>query len=121
VKRSTRIRGTGAYLPAHVLTNEALQERLPATNPDWTFQKLGIRERRIAEASESTGDLALSAAQRALDDAGLTPDELDLVIVATATPRRQAPSTACFVQHQLGPRTLPRSTWRPSAQGSCTA
>lgn len=92
---------TGSYVPEQVLTNADLSERVE-TSDAWIRERLGIRERRIAAPAESTSDLAAKAAQRALDSIGMTSDELDLIVVATATPDRLSPSTACIVQEKLG-------------------
>ncbi len=96
-----KILGTGSYAPEHVLTNEELARRVNTT-PEWIFDNLGIHERRIAAPDAWTSDLATSAAERAILSAGIDKNEIDLLIVATATPDRKAPSTACFVQKKLG-------------------
>lgn len=99
VKRA-KIIGTGSYLPSTVYSNEYL-ESIVATDAEWISRVLGIDERRIAGEDEATSDLACQAAERAIVDAGLEVDDIDLIIVATATPDRMAPSTACFVQDKL--------------------
>ena len=101
-KSSAKIIGTGSYVPERVLTNEEIEKTVPGANAEWTFNKLGISERRIARDNESSADLALLAARRAIADAGIQPSDIDLIVVGTTTPRRIAPSTACFVQHHLG-------------------
>lgn len=106
-KVSANIIGTGSYTPEQILTNEEIEKTVPGTNADWTFHNLGVKERRIAKNSESTADLALKASQRALDNAGLSAKDIDLIIVSTTTPRRIAPSTACFLQHHLGAKECP--------------
>lgn len=93
--------GTGSYAPARVVTNEELARLVP-TDPQWVFDKLGIRERRIAADGETTSDLAVMAARAALESASLQPGDIDLLIVATATPDRPSPSTATIVQRKLG-------------------
>lgn len=98
--RNVRISGTGSYVPETVYTNEYLETILP-TNSQWIFDNVGIRERHIAAPEQATSDLAAIAGQRAIDDAGLKSTDIDLIIVATATPDRKAPSTAAFVQHKL--------------------
>tara|TARA_B100000767_G_scaffold251575_1_gene254719 strand:- start:733 stop:1722 length:990 start_codon:yes stop_codon:yes gene_type:complete len=98
--RNVRISGTGSYLPDKIVTNEFLETKV-STNSDWIFDNVGIRERRIADDSQATSDLAAIAGQRAIVDAGLRNEEVDLIIVATATPDRKAPSTAAFVQNKL--------------------
>ncbi len=96
-----RIAGTGSYLPARVLTNADL-ERMIDTSDAWIVERTGIRERHQAEEGELTSDLATRAAERALDAAGLDAAEVDLIVVATTTPDRVFPSTACIVQAKLG-------------------
>jgi 3-oxoacyl-[acyl-carrier-protein] synthase-3 len=97
----SRILGTGGYLPARVLTNAALEKMVDTTDA-WIVERTGIRERRIAADQETTCDLAQHAARRALDAAGLKSGDVDLVIVATTTPDRVFPSTACLLQDRLG-------------------
>jgi 3-oxoacyl-[acyl-carrier-protein] synthase-3 len=97
----SRILGTGSYLPVHILTNADL-EKLVETNDQWIVDRTGIRERHIAAEGEFTSDLATHAARAALDAAGLMPDDIDLLLVATTTPDLVFPSTACIVQSKLG-------------------
>lgn len=97
----SRILGTGSYLPAHILTNADL-EKLVDTNDQWIVERTGIRERHIAAEGEVTSDLATQAARAALQSAGLEPDDIDLLLVATTTPDLVFPSTACIVQSKLG-------------------
>jgi len=98
--RNVKISGTGSYVPEKILTNEYL-ETIIETNSKWVLDNVGILERRIAEDNQATSDLSTIAGQRAIDDAGLQNKDIDLIIVATATPDRKAPSTAAFVQHKL--------------------
>tara|TARA_R110002051_G_scaffold325568_1_gene428954 strand:- start:3531 stop:4520 length:990 start_codon:yes stop_codon:yes gene_type:complete len=98
--RNVKISGTGSYVPENIVTNELLEKTIP-TNSKWVFDNVGILERRIASGDQATSDLAAIAGQRAIDDAGLKSEDIDLIIVATATPDRKAPSTAAFVQHKL--------------------
>jgi 3-oxoacyl-[acyl-carrier-protein] synthase-3 len=97
----SRILGTGSYLPARILTNADL-EKLVDTNDQWIVERTGIRERHIAAEGEFTSDLATHAARAALEVAGLKPDDIDLLLVATTTPDLVFPSTACIVQSKLG-------------------
>jgi len=106
-KQSARIIGTGSYVPERVLTNEEIERTVRGTSAEWTQRKLGIGERHIARDDQSTADLALESARRAVRDANLSPRDIDLIIVATTTPRRIAPSTACYVQHHLGATDCP--------------
>lgn len=98
---STVILGTGSYAPARVLTNDDLAKTVD-TSDEWIRSRSGIRERRIAAPDEAASDMGVQAARRALDDAGLTPADIDLLIVATITPDLPMPACACFVQHKLG-------------------
>jgi len=95
------ILGLGSYVPEKVLTNKEL-EKMVDTQDEWIVSRSGIRERRIAAPEQATSDLALEAARNALNDAKLTPDEIDLIIVATNTPDSLLPATACIVQDRLG-------------------
>lgn len=95
------ILGTGKYVPEKVLTNQEL-EKMVETNDEWIVTRTGIKERRIASPEEATSDLAYKAAQQAIANAGLTIDDIDLIIVATITPDTFFPSTACVVQEKLG-------------------
>lgn len=96
-----RIIGTGSYLPAHVLTNAELAAKVD-TSDAWIIERTGIRQRHVAAAGEFTSDLGTAAAQRALASAGLTADDVDLIIVATATPDQTFPACATVIQHKLG-------------------
>jgi 3-oxoacyl-[acyl-carrier-protein] synthase III len=99
--RRSQIVGCGGYLPERVLTNHELAERLE-TSDEWIRQRTGIGERRIAADGELTSDLAVAAARRALQHAGLGGDQLDLLVLATATPDHTFPATASKVQARLG-------------------
>jgi len=96
-----RITGTGSCLPERVMTNQDL-EALVETSDEWITARTGIKERRIAAPDESTVDLAEQAARRALEAAGRAAEEVDLIVVATTTPDRVFPSTACLLQGRLG-------------------
>ena len=97
----SKIIGTGSYLPAKVLTNFDL-EKIVDTSHDWIVSRSGIHERHFAADNELSSDLALQASLRAIEAAGIRPDEIDLVIVATTTPDQAFPSTACILQDKLG-------------------
>ncbi|MFV0391846.1 MAG: ketoacyl-ACP synthase III, partial [Paludibacteraceae bacterium] len=101
--RNVKIIGTGSYVPETIYTNEYL-ETIVDTDSQWVFENVGIRERRVAAQNQATSDLAAEAGRRAVEDAGLQTEDIDLIIVATATPDRKAPSTAAFVQHKLQAR-----------------
>ena len=98
--------GLGKYLPKKVLTNKGL-EKIVDTTDEWIITRTGIKERRIARDDEATSDMATEAAKRALADAKLKPEDLDLIIVATITPDMFFPATACLVQEKLGARQVP--------------
>ncbi len=93
--------GTGSYMPERVLTNHDL-EKIVDTSDEWIFTRTGIRERRIAAEDEATSDMASAAARHAMEMAGVKPEDLDLIIVATVTPDMFFPSTACMVQKKIG-------------------
>ena len=95
------VTGLGMSVPTRVLTNFEL-ERLVDTSDAWIRERTGIRERRIADSGQSTSYFAIQASKQALEGAGLNPDNIDLIIVATATPDMQFPATACIVQDTLG-------------------
>ncbi len=96
-----KILGTGSYLPQERVSNDDLSQRLD-TSDEWITSRTGIKARHIAAENELTSDLAVKAAQQALESSGVSVDEIDLIIVATATPDMQFPSTACLVQEKLG-------------------
>ncbi|MEO7149589.1 MAG: beta-ketoacyl-ACP synthase III [Rhodanobacteraceae bacterium] len=97
----SRILATGSALPDRVVTNVDLEKQVD-TSDEWIFTRTGIRERRVAADGETTGDLALRAAQQALDDADVKANELDLIVLGTTTPDLIFPATACLVQDRLG-------------------
>jgi 3-oxoacyl-[acyl-carrier-protein] synthase-3 len=98
---SASIIGTGSFVPEKILSNAEL-ERMVETNDEWIVTRTGIRERRIAGAEQTTSDMAAEAARAAMINAGVAPEEIDLIIVATVTPDMFFPSTACFVQTKIG-------------------
>lgn len=102
VRRLTGVQalGTGSYVPESVLRNEDLEKI--GFDADWIVQRTGIRERRRANDSEATSDLAYQAAMRCLDAAGVSPEQVDLILVGTMTPDTPCPSTACQLQSRLG-------------------
>ncbi|MCF7849342.1 MAG: ketoacyl-ACP synthase III [Kiritimatiellales bacterium] len=101
LKRTVSIIGTGSYVPEKVLTNHDLEEMVD-TNDEWIFSRTGMRERHIAADDQATSDLGAEAAKKALADAGVKAEEVDLIIVATLSPDMFFPSTACFVQEKIG-------------------
>lgn len=100
MERAVGIIGTGFYVPERVMTNFEL-EKMVDTSDEWIYTKTGIKERRIAADHEATSDLAINAASAALDDAGLSPTDIDLIVLATSTPDTIQPSTASIVQGRL--------------------
>jgi 3-oxoacyl-[acyl-carrier-protein] synthase-3 len=93
--------GSGSYLPERIVTNKELAERVD-TSDEWIVERSGIRERRIAADGEMTSDLALAASRAAIEDAGIDAADIDLVVLATATPDQTFPATAVTVQAELG-------------------
>ena len=102
----SRIVGTGSYLPPRVVKNDEFAKRLD-TSDEWIRERTGIAERRIADESQASSDLALEASRAALAAAQLAPGDIDLIIVATSTPDYVFPSTACLLQAKLGIRNCP--------------
>lgn len=101
--RTCSITGVGSYVPAKILTNADL-ERMVDTSDEWITTRTGIKERRVGAKNEYTSDMAVKAAQRAMKMAGVTAEQLDLIITATITPDMPFPATACLVQQKLGAR-----------------
>ncbi|MBI3203105.1 MAG: ketoacyl-ACP synthase III [Myxococcales bacterium] len=102
----SRIAGTGAYVPERVMTNAAL-EALVDTSDEWIRERTGIRERRVAAEGEAASDMAVQAARRALEAAGLSPSDLDMIIVGTISADMPLPACAAFVQQKLGCPGIP--------------
>src|SRR5437588_8202547 len=99
--RTVSIIGTGSYTPEKILTNADLS-RMVDTSDEWITTRTGIKERRIAAKNETTSDMATKAALNAIEQAKISPKEIDLLLVATATPDMVFPATACFVQKKIG-------------------
>lgn len=102
----SRIIGTGSYLPEKLLTNRDLEE-IVDTSDEWVYTRTGIRQRHIAADAEHTSDLALQASQRAIAAAGISAQDIGLIVLATTTPDMIFPSTACILQAKLGVKTCP--------------
>ena len=100
----SKITGVGSYLPEKILTNNDLEESLDTTDA-WITSRTGIKERHIVSQNELTSDLACEAAKNAINNAGIEESSIDLIIVATTTPDKIFPSTACIVQTKLGIKT----------------
>jgi len=101
----SRVAGIGSYLPEKVLSNFDLEKMVETTN-QWIVERTGIERRHIAAEGQGTSDLCVQAAQKALADANLTAQDIDMIIVGTVTGDRQMPSTACYVQSKLGCRNI---------------
>ncbi len=99
----SRVAGIGSYLPEKILSNFDL-EKMVETSNQWIVERTGIERRHIAAEGEGTSDLCVRAAQKALADANLTAQDIDMIIVGTVSGDRQMPSTACYVQSKLGCR-----------------
>lgn len=100
--RYARILSTGSYVPERVVTNAEIDEILGEPTSDWLIENVGIRERRWMTSDQTTSDLVVEASRRALERAGIKPEELDLIILSTDTPDYLSPSTSVVVQHKLG-------------------
>jgi len=100
IVRNVKIIGTGSYVPEKVVSNKLL-ETIVDTSDEWIQDNLGIIERRIADANQATSDLAFEAGKKAIKNANLSKDDIELIILATSTPDRICPSAACFVQDKL--------------------
>ena len=96
-----RIAGIGSYLPAKVVTNHDLEKTMD-TSDEWIRERTGIQQRHIAGDDETTASLGVEAARRAMQEAGVGPEDIDLIVVGTATPDKVFPSTACIIQRRLG-------------------
>lgn len=111
MSRYARIIGTGSYLPPRRLTNTDLAAELAQhgveTSDEWIVERTGIRARHFAASDVTSSDLALEASKKALEAAGLQPQDIDLIIVATSTPDMVFPSTACILQNKLGANGCP--------------
>lgn len=99
--RTVSVAGVGSYVPARVVTNHELEQWVDTTD-EWITTRTGIKARRLAAKDEFTSDMAAHAAQRAMKNAGVTAEQIDLIIVATITPDMPFPSTACLVQRKIG-------------------
>ncbi len=114
--RPTTIRSLATYVPPRVLTNADL-EKMVDTTDEWILQRTGIRERHIVDPGMATSDLAKEAALKAIKAAGLTPDDIGLIVVGTVTPDMMFPSTACLVQHKIGAHRA----WGFDLSAACSA
>lgn len=99
--KNVKIAGTGSAVPKKIVTNQDIIDMGVPVKTDWIYENLGIQQRHVA-VDESTADLAVQAARAALENAGIDKEEISLILMATITPDRKAPSTACLVKHRLG-------------------
>lgn len=102
----SRIAGTGGYLPERIMTNKELEDMVD-TSDEWIQERSGIKRRHIAADNETTSDMALAAARKAISAAGIKTGDIDLIIIATTTPDKVFPSCACIVQRQLEIEKIP--------------
>jgi 3-oxoacyl-[acyl-carrier-protein] synthase-3 len=114
--RPVKISGLSTYVPPKVLTNADL-EKMVETSDEWILQRTGIRERHIVDPGVGTSDISKEAAAEAVRRAGLTPDDIDLIVVGTVTPDMLFPSTACLVQHKIGAK----HAWGFDLSAACSA
>lgn len=110
-----KISSVGAYVPPALLTNADL-EKMVATNDQWIQERTGIRERHIVDKGTATSDLAVEAARRCLEKRGISPSEVEVIIVATVTPDMAFPATACLVQDKIGAR----AAWGFDLSAACS-
>ncbi|MFB3855449.1 MAG: beta-ketoacyl-ACP synthase III [Vicinamibacterales bacterium] len=113
--RPTHIAGLGTYVPPRLLTNQDL-EKMVDTSSEWILQRTGIHTRHIVDPGVATSDMGKEAALEAIAAAGLTPDDIDLIVVGTTTPDMFFPSTACLVQHKIGATRA----WGFDVAGACS-
>ena len=114
--RPTTIKSLATYVPPKLLTNADL-EKMVDTSDEWILQRTGIRERHIVEPGVATSDLGKEAAIKAIERAGLTPDDIGLIVVGTVTPDMMFPSTACLIQHKIGAH----HAWGFDISAACSA
>lgn len=116
MNKTASIIGTGSYLPKRILTNEDL-EKMVDTSDEWIVSRTGMKERRLAGEDEYTSDMGIAAAKSAMENAGIGPKDIDLVLFATLTPDYLFPSTACLVQEKLGLSHCPAFDMQAACSG----
>ena len=114
--RPTTIASLATYVPPRLLTNADL-EKLVETTDEWILQRTGIRERHIVDPGVATSDLGKEAALKAIENAGLPPDDIGVIVVGTVTPDMMFPSTACLIQHKIGAH----HAWGFDLSAACSA
>ena len=115
MKTRATLTGLGMYVPETVVTNHDLEQKV-ATSDEWIRERTGIRQRHIVSNGQATSDLSVRAVEKALEQAGATPQELDLIVVATITPDMFFPSTACVLQEKIGAT----NAWGFDLSGACS-
>lgn len=115
VLRRACITGTGSYAPERVLTNKDLEAMVDTTD-EWITTRTGMKERRIAREDEASSDMGAEASRRAMDSAGITPEQIDLIIAPTITPDTPWPNTACYIQEKIGAR----NAWCVGIEAACS-
>ncbi|MCK4893879.1 MAG: beta-ketoacyl-ACP synthase 3, partial [Calditrichia bacterium] len=110
-----KITGVGHYVPSKVLNNKDLEEMVDTTE-EWILSRTGIKERRILDDGKASSFMGALASKVALENAGVEPEELELIVVATVTPDMFFPSTACLIQHEIGAK----NAWGVDVNGACT-
>ncbi|MBX7172831.1 MAG: ketoacyl-ACP synthase III [Pyrinomonadaceae bacterium] len=119
--RNAKIIGTGAYVPEKILTNKELGEMLGEDINDFVENNLGILERRVLGENESSADLGVGAAEKALKDAGISAEEIDLIVLASDTPEYMSPGTSVVVQHRIGAKNAGTFDTNAACAGCVTA
>ncbi|HMD37288.1 MAG TPA: beta-ketoacyl-ACP synthase 3, partial [Vicinamibacterales bacterium] len=114
--RTVTLRSLATYVPPRLLTNADL-EKMVDTSDEWILQRTGIRERHIVDPGVASSDLGKEAAIKAIERAGLTPDDIEVIVVGTVTPDMLFPSTACLIQHKIGAR----HAWGFDLSAACSA
>jgi len=112
----SKIKGTGSYLPANIFTNEDWAKRVDTTD-EWIVERTGIRSRHIAARGETTAGMGVKAAHKALEMAGCSVDEIDMIIATTGSPDQVFPACACMIQEQLGARLIPAFDLQAACSG----
>ena len=115
----SRIVGTGRYLPERIMTNFDL-EKIVDTTDEWIRTRTGVERRHVVEDDQTTADMCVEAAKVAIADAGISVEDIDLVITGTTSPDLIFPNVSTLIQHRLGIPPCPRSAWRRRAPGSFT-
>jgi 3-oxoacyl-[acyl-carrier-protein] synthase-3 len=116
-EKFAKILGIGSYVPEKILTNDDLSKMVD-TSDEWILSRTGIRERRIAASDQATSDLCVIAARRAIENAGIDPEKIDLILVGTITSDLRFPSAAVFIQNKLGLKNIPCFDYNVACSGT---